>query len=148
MKPLIALVLVAAGSIVLGQDKAGSRKIVLPNPGLIRCDASHWWQGDTAEANVVYPLQVSVDHFDKGGCPLGLIAIYDKNVPFSDIQAELDRRYGKWSKSDSNKIRLYRVEPERFAIQLATIEAESRGTAGQKGMKQLIYISFAVSQRF
>src|ERR1700747_1245312 len=111
MKLLIAWVLVAAGSIVLGEGKAASRRIVLPNPDLIKCDASHLWQGNTAEANVVYPVQVSVDHFDKSGCPLGLIAIYDRNVPFADIQAELDRRYGKWSKSDSDKIRLYRVEP-------------------------------------
>ncbi len=146
MKLLIALLLVAAGSIVLGQNKAGPSKIVLPNPGIMKCDSAHLWQPEKAEANAVYPIQVSVDHFDKNGCPLGLLALYDKSVPFSSIQAELNRRYGKWSRSDGSRIALYRVEPERFAIQLATIETELGGAGGQKGMKQLIYISFSVSQ--
>jgi len=65
---------------------------------------------------------------------LGIEAHYDKPVPYDDIKAAIDDRYGKWLFVDnpSSPIKVWRVEPKQIAIQLA---------ADDSGMKQIIYLS-------
>lgn len=147
MKPKILFFLLGS-AIVFGQGKNESGKVImLPNERLMRCESARLWQNDGV-AGTVYPLQVSLDHFDKKGCPHGLVALYEKTIPWSDLKEALDRRYGKWSKADNGKTKLYRVESEGFAIQVTTIgeSLKETGTVDEKGMKQVIYLSFDLSQ--
>jgi hypothetical protein len=68
------------------------------------------------------------------GQVIGLIAFYDKPASFNDLRAALDERYGKWTASFSNdKMRSYRVEPEKFVISLSYADS---------GMIQVIYLMF------
>ena len=89
-----------------------------------------------------------VDHFDKDGCPQGIVALYDKTIPEDEIRAAIDQRYGKWVKVATGQVKVWRVEDARFAIQLATIAGSlaQPGCGEDKGMKQIIYLSFDVFQ--
>jgi hypothetical protein len=63
----------------------------------------------------------------------GVIATYDKSVSIDDIKMSIDERYGKWAlvSNGTEPVKLWRVEPEKFAIQLAVHE---------DGVKQVIYL--------
>lgn len=86
-----------------------------------------------------------VDHFDKDGCPQGLLALYDKSTSEGEIRAAINQRYGKWSKGFPEG--LWKVEPERFVIQLATIKDKRKYKCfGEEEMRQLIYLSLDVGK--
>jgi hypothetical protein len=148
MKAITAMLFL---SMVCGQNKGETGgQIVLPSPNLMRCATTQMWQDERRGAGTVYPVQVAMDHFDKAGCPQGVVAMYDKTVSVDDLRTALDRRYGKWARADNNtlSVKLWRVEPEKFAIQLATIDdsLKETGTRGEKGMKSVIYLSFSLSK--
>ena len=129
---------------VCGQvERAKSGRIALPNPGLMTCESALLWQ-DEKGAAVAYPLQISMDHFDKDGCPQGVMAIYDKTISFDEVKEALDRRYAKWASLGNDRIKLYRVESEKFAIQVTTIDdsLKETGTVEEKGMTRVIYLTF------
>jgi hypothetical protein len=128
----------------IGLSDAGTH-IVLPDPDLMKCSAVQFWQGDKVKNSAVYPAQVSIDHFDKRGCPQGIVALYNKTVSEDDLRAALDQGYSKWAIATSAPpVRLWRVEPEKFAIQLTTIRdsIKEQGVPGEEGMKQVIYLAF------
>ena len=141
--------------------------IVLPNPKLLGCRASacsQLWPDDTSP-NAIYPRQVVVETFGDTPCPLGLQAIYEKSVPLENLKAAIDERYGKWAlpSNITSPVKLWRVEPEKFAIQLAVtedrtklatpeersayaigqaIDQRKRSNVAEGGMGQVIYIGF------
>jgi hypothetical protein len=147
-------------------DENGSR-IVLPNSKLLGCrssDCFQLWQDNPA--NAIYPRQVIIDIFGNDSCPRGILALYEKSVSTDEIKAALDQRYGKWALADTATlpVKLWRVEPEKFAIQLAithdrtkevkrdeayafalsqAIERTERSNVAEGGMKQVIYLAFA-----
>lgn len=147
MKTLIALLILAMGLTSEHPSKDTTNHVVLPNPNLIECASSpsQLWQDENTWASAVHPVQLQMDHFDGRGCPKGIVALYGKAVSVEDIRSALDRRYRKWAKAENSAVpvKLWRVESEKFGIQLSTI-ANDRGD--EAGMKQLIYLSFAVSQ--
>ena len=111
------------------------RHVVLPSSRLIGCQASgcsQVWSDDAADSSAIYPQNISIDIEEKG--VLGIVARYDKSTSIDDIRASIDDHYGKWvfPKDHSGPAALWRVEPERVAIQL-----------GQKddGTKEVIYLS-------
>lgn len=145
----------------------GSRHIVLPNPNLLGCIASacsQLWPEDTSP-NAIYPRQVMVDIFGDNPCPLGMKAIYEKSVSLDELKVAIDKQYGQWAlpgNADS-PVNLWRVEPEKFVIQLAVtgaqrlkatreeraaaamaqaIDPRKRSNVAEGGMPQLIYIAF------
>lgn len=129
------ILIVAFASCLHGKPKNG-RHIVLPSSSPMKaCSSSRvqLWQDAPADTNAVYPAQVSFDHFINGSCPRGILALYDKSVSLDEIKAALDLRYSKWAQAGNSNIKLWRVESEKFAIQLATVE---------DGVKQVIYIAF------
>lgn len=147
MKVITAfLVFIALLSFSKQMSADNEANIMLPNPKLLNCATDHLWQSEQAAIKPIYPSQMHLDHFDQRGCPQGIVALYDKAVPFAQIKDALDQRYGKWSKSDAEKIKLWRVEPEKFAIQLAAIDDSEKGNEFEieKGMKQVIYLSFRI----
>lgn len=89
-----------------------------------------------------------VDHFDKDGCPQGLLALYDKSTSEDEIRAAINQRYGKWVKVAGTVADVWRVEDERFAIQLATIKGKKNKCMAEEEMRQVIYLSFDVSKTF
>jgi len=49
-----------------------------------------------------------------------LTAVYDKSVSTAQIQSAIDALYGKWKVGlPSDKLWLWRIEPEQLDIQLA-----------------------------
>jgi hypothetical protein len=151
MKSLkMLVVLLLAGSMFIGQPKS-ERQVILPSSGLMKCGATQLWVNETVPGESVYPVRLIVDHFDQNGCPQGIIALYDKTISENEIRASLDKLYGKWARPDSTAlpVKLWRVEPERFAIQLTTVidSLKETGSLGAKGMKQVIYLSFSLSKQ-
>jgi len=144
----IAVLLLVVTTLVLSEGKeTGSEiRVMLPSPTLMRCSADQLWQNEKPGLSRIYPVQVQLDHFDQNGCPQGIVALYDKTVPFAQIKMALDQRYAKWGTDDNDEIKVWRVEPERFAIQLATIDGNLQGSnlENERGMNQLIYLSFGV----
>jgi hypothetical protein len=143
MKTITMLFLFVAGLMVGQVERAKSGRIALPNPGLMRCESALLWQ-DEKGAAVDYPLQISMDHFDKDGCPQGVMAIYDKTISFDDVKEALDRRYARWASVGNDRIKVYRVEPEKFAIQVTIVDESLKepGAVEEKGMTRVIYLTF------
>jgi hypothetical protein len=129
--------------------KAIGPHVVLPDPALMKCASTTIWQQDQGEKSPLYPRQIMMDHFDKNGCPQGIVVLYDKSTSVSAIKKAIDQRYGKWAKTNNaaSLLNLWRVEPERFAIQLATIRdsVHETGAVGEEGMHQVMYLSFSVA---
>lgn len=54
--------------------------------------------------------------------------MYDKSVSLQEVKAAIDQRYGKWALAENDNasvpVKLWRVEPEKFAIQLAAADKE------------------------
>jgi hypothetical protein len=164
---VIVVLVGAVCAVFLGRLARGDgQRVILPNPKLLGCRAaecSRLWEDDAAGKDAIYPRQVVVDAFGEGGRPRGVLGLYEKSVPAEKIQAELDRRYGKWAQADNATlpVKLWRVEPENFAIQLSvthdrtkemtademagfaiSMGMQPRSNIAEAGMKQVIYLAF------
>jgi hypothetical protein len=93
------------------------------------------WLGEPS-GNALYPTQVTIDidNSSKRGV-IGIMATYDESVSMDDIQLSIDRHYSKWAfpKNSTSVVKLWRVESEKFAIQLSE----------DGGVKRVIYMAFA-----
>jgi hypothetical protein len=98
MRNAIGHLVVAASLACFGQAKPESgRRVILPNPKLIRCvslDCYQLWEDKAPRAGDIYPVGVEVGLPGKH-CPFGVSAVYDKSVSFADLQAALEARFGK-----------------------------------------------------
>ena len=122
-------------------SQSDSRKaIALPNPRLFRCAATRLWQDEKPQPGETYPARMFVDHFDKDGCPQGILALYDKSISEDQIRAAINQRYGKWA-TVTGVVGVWRVEDERFAIQLTTIKDKKKCVGGEE-MRQLFTCPF------
>ena len=77
-------------------------------------------------------------------CLYGMTALYDKSISFDDIKAAIDERYGKWALPgfENSAMKLWRVEPEKFAIQLSIADKkDEKINIAEAGTKQAIYIA-------
>lgn len=55
------------------------------------------------------------------GAPYGLMAFYDKSVTIEAVEASIDEHYAKWAYGDQTPTgKMWRVEPEKFVIQLSS----------------------------
>ena len=101
MEKVIAVAIFLIGASCFAQSKHESvRRVVLPNPALLRCTSSACsglWQGDPPDANAVHPRQVSIDLWGNS-CPLGLTALYDKSVSVDELkpQSTSNMANGPW----------------------------------------------------
>ena len=145
MKMLLAAVVVVLSLPILQAAQDGKPTIVLPNPKLLTCkgaDCPGLWLKES-EHNAVFPMQLSID--TEQGCVYGMTARYDKSLSIDDLAAAIDEQYAKWIVPHFEKgaLRLWRVEPEKFAIQLAVMDKrdEKRGIA-EAGTKQVIFLPF------
>ena len=149
MKRVIATVVMMLG---LAHSQAAkeekSSRLVLPNAKLLKCSASdclQLWPEKSLEANAVYPKQLIIDM--NQSCLYGMTALYDKSIPVSDVKAALDERYGKWALPGNNNaavpVNLWRVEPEKFAIQLGVAsKRDQKMNLADEETRQVIYIAF------
>jgi hypothetical protein len=147
MKRILAAMVLMLG-LAYGQtasEENGSH-IVLPNPKLLRCKSPNRyqvWLEESVEKNAVFPKQVSIDM--NQSCPYGMTALYDKSIPLEDIRAAIDEHYGKWAvpKFVNSSMKIWRVEPEKFAIQLSTAsKKDEKRNIAEAGTKRAIYIAF------
>jgi len=166
----ILVVMATIGATSSGQsDHKNEIDLVLPNPQLLRCKSSacsQLWEDKPAKVDAIYPRQLIVDIFGDGKCPRGILALYEKSVSIDQLKASIDSRYGKWALAEnaSSPVKLWRVESEKFAIQLAETKGRSksltkdqarvdaigrglgygdRSDVTEAGMKQVIYIAFS-----
>lgn len=110
--------------------------VVLPNPKLMGCESatcSQLWLNDDGVPAAKYPEKLSIDFSDgspsnngslfglRNGMPYGLMAVYDKSVTTEDVAASINEQYGRWAYGDTTgPLRLWKVEPEKFVIQLSS----------------------------
>jgi len=129
-----------------GQENVS--RLVLPTPKLLRCQSSdcfQLWLEKPAEANAVFPKQLIIDM--NQSCLYGMTALYDKSIPVDDVKAAIDERYGKWAlpldDDAAMSLKLWRVEPEKFAIQLSVADKkDEKRNIAEAGTKRVIYIAF------
>lgn len=143
MKACVAWLVLTTLMFCQTSQSDGGKPIALPNPGLFRCAATRLWVDEKPQPAEIYPVRMFVDHYDKDGCPQGLLALYDKSTSEDEIRAAINQSYGKWNKGLPKN--LWRVESERFAIQLTTIKDKKKCIAEEE-MRQLIYLSFDVGK--
>jgi hypothetical protein len=149
MKRVIAAVVLILGLAQCQTAKEeNSSRLVLPNAKLLRCRSSDCftlWLDRSTEANAVFPKQVIIDM--NQSCLYGMTVLYDKSTPVNDVKAALDERYGKWALPENDDaavpVKLWRVEPEKFAIQLSVADKkDEKRNIAEVGTKQAIYIAF------
>jgi hypothetical protein len=94
--------------------------------------------------NAVYPKQLLIDM--NQDCLYCLQAIYDKSVSVQDVEVAIDGHYLASKNTDFEKspLRLWRVESEKFAIQLSADDKKDvkRNISAEAGTKRIIYIAF------
>jgi hypothetical protein len=111
--------------------------VVLPNPKLLGCSpgaCSQLWMESDAAPDAKYPKQLRIDFSDgstittpnlslfefPNGVPYGLTAVYDKSVTIEDVEASINDHYSKWVYGDPTRLKLWRIEPEKFVIHLSS----------------------------
>ena len=100
------------------------------------------------EPSAIFPKQLSIDM--KQNCLYGMTATYDKSVSLADVKAAIDERYGKWAYPENDDagipVKLWRVEAERFAIQLSVADKKAgKMNIAEVGTKQAIFIAFGAA---
>jgi hypothetical protein len=144
-KTIAALMLILSLSSLQEARGQSPAHLVLPNPNLLRCNPSDCTQlwSEAVEQKGAVPKQMIID-IDQG-CIYGMTALYDKSVPFGQIKSAIDDRYQQWSVKEINSpvLHLWRVEPQKFSIQLSVADKhdETRHVA-EAGTKLAIYIAF------
>jgi hypothetical protein len=147
MKKLIAAVvlfLTLANGQAAQEEKR--KRVVLPNSKLLRCKSFgcfQLWSESPSEANAVFPKQVTLDM--DGGCLYGFTALYEKSVALDEVKAAIDERYGKWALSQfaNSPVKLWRVEPDKFAIQLSVADKQDeKMNIADAGTKRAIFLAF------
>lgn len=145
MKGVIPALVLMLGPIYFQAVNDEKAHVVLPSPKLLRCrssDCFNLWLGDR-QPDEVFPKQLLIDM--NQDCVYDLEAFYDKSVSEHDIELAIDERYLGSKNTDFAKssIRLWRVESERFAIQLGEVDKrDQKRNAVEPGTKQVIYIAF------
>jgi hypothetical protein len=145
-KLIVAIVLMLGLAYSQTAKEEKSSHLVLPNPKLLRCTSSdcfQLWSEKSVEANAVFPNELIIDM--NQSCLYGMTALYDKSVSVDDIKAAIDQHYEKWARTDfaNSPVKLWRVEPEKFAIQLSVAGKEDeKKNIADAGTKRAIYIAF------
>ena len=144
--------LIAATVLMLGlancqtAQEEKNKRLVLPNPKLLRCksaDCFQLWLETPTEPNAIFPKQLVIDM--KQNCLYGMTATYDKSVSLDDVKAAIDERYGKWELAQfaNSPIKLWRVESEKFAIQLHVADKkDEKMKIAEAGTQRANYIAF------
>jgi hypothetical protein len=146
MMKLVAAMLLVFCFPVCPSAREDKKIIVLPNPKLLPCkleDCSQLWLGKNTAASAVFPKQLRIDSNQR--CVYGMTPFYGRDISLDDLNSAIDERYGKWAVPGFEKPqhRLWRVEPEKFAIQLAVADKSDKKRAGiDPGTMILIFITF------
>ncbi len=146
MKKFLAAMVLVFGLPICQLAKEDKATIILPNPKLLTCrsaDCSQLWSEESTNTNAVSPKQLIID--SDHGCPYGMTAVYEKSVSVDDLRAVVNDRYEKWSVPgfEKSQLKLWRVEPEKFAIQLSVLDKnDEKKHVGEAGTKRLIYLAF------
>jgi hypothetical protein len=118
----------------------------LPNPKLLGCklaDCSQLRIDKNIADNAIFPKQLLIDSNQR--CIYGMQAFYDSSVSIDDLATAINQRYSKWPVPQFEKgpIRIWRVESEKFSIQLTSADEKDKKRKGiEPGTKQLIFITF------
>lgn len=145
-KAVVLIILMLSFANCQPAREESGKQFVLPNPKLLRCAPSECnalWLENASDPNAVFPKQLIID-MDQN-CLYGFTVKYDKSVPVADVRAAIDERYGKWAVAGfkNSALGLWRVEPEKFAIQLTEIDRkDEKRHVAEAGTKEVIYLAF------
>ena len=150
-RALLAILTAMTLASCVGVAATTNVQVVLPNPKLLGCRfvaCMQLWLIDGPMPDAKYPKHLRMDFSDgstittpngslfefPNGVPYGLTAVYDKSVTIEAVEASINEHYAKWTYGDPTpKLKLWRVEPEKFVIQLTS----------QKDGPQVIYLPIA-----
>jgi hypothetical protein len=147
VKKLLAAV--ALFSVLLPCRAANEGKrahVVLPNPKLMKCRSAECfplWPEKSADPGAIFPKQLRIDM--EQGCLYGISALYDKSMPADDVKAAIDASFGTWAYADSanSPVKLWRVTPDKFAIQLSVAgQFDEQTNFAEAGTKVVAYLAF------
>ena len=74
-----------------------------------------------------------------------MTVLFDKSIPLDGVRAAINERYEKWALAEFSDlpVKLWRVEPEKFAIQLTVAEKkDEKMHIADAGTKRVIYLAF------
>jgi len=138
------MIVMAASLACFGQAKPEpGKRIILPNPKLIRCVSLacyQLWEDTPPQTGDVYPVRVEVALLGKH-CPFGVSAVYDKSISFEDLQSAIEARFGKgtpehWTEAP---LILWHVGDD-FTIMLDTADQKiAKNRRLDVGTKELFY---------
>jgi hypothetical protein len=131
------------GSCAISTGQAAKKRVILPNLKLVRCmtsDCFQLLQDDPPRPGDVYPEHIDVAFLDRW-CPFGLTARYNKAVSFEELEAALEKRYGKGTVKNWTNAPLvvWDVEPHLF-IQLDVADKQmAQNQHLEEGTKSVHY---------
>ncbi|MGD0021047.1 MAG: hypothetical protein ABSC54_01960 [Smithellaceae bacterium] len=73
-----------------------------------------------SKEKVIYPKSIQLDI--ENNVVVGMLIKYDKSVDFNEIEKYLNKYYKEWAydfKNPSPSVRVWRVTPQKFVIQLS-----------------------------
>jgi len=113
-----------------------AQNINLPNSDLIAKNLNE--SAMFLSSNGKYPIELVLDIKEKS--IVGIKAVYDKSVTFSEAGASINQIYGEWQISNSQEPRLslWRITPKKIAIQLSL--TDSCGSEGE--LVQILILPF------
>lgn len=145
MERVIATLIFLLGLAHFQAPEKEKSHVVLPSPQLLRCKSADCYQlwSEKPEADAIFPNQLLMDM--NQDCLYGMEAIYDKSVSLHDIESAINEHYSGSKMADFEKthLRLWRVESEKFSIQLSESNKKTEKMGlGEVGTKHAIYIAF------
>jgi len=96
-------------------------EVILPDTQIIGMDLKNYvpFHDDKSATQKKYPMQLVIDA--DNGKIVGVKALYDKSVSFIEAESSINKFYGDWhiSRSEKPLTSLWRVTPKEIAIQLS-----------------------------
>ncbi len=114
------IVLFSVLIILFANNSMGSNGVILPELQITGKYLKDYVPFPGNNINVTkYPAQLVID--SDNGKIVGIKALYDKSVSFSEVEFSINNIYGDWqfSKNEEPQISLWRVTAKKIAISLS-----------------------------
>ena len=116
---------VLMGAMALSTQACAVDRVYIPQKDIVGSHIDnqlHLLSTDNSSQRTIYPIGVSID-VDAGKIT-GVVFHYEKSVAIHLIESEVNNTFSEWKVKPSTNndvgVRLWRVEPMRFTIQLST----------------------------
>lgn len=115
------LIILSILCLAIGHTAFANQVINLPNIDLVGKELHNSYSLTTKETDggAINPEQFMID-ISKEKIS-GIVAIYGKNVEFSELTKAINKKYKRWllEISKNNSLKIWRITPKKFTIQLS-----------------------------